>query len=94
MSTLAKPGVYTPNSDAGAISAGVNLEFCKDISTADLPAYATSENNKPRFIIQFRMLGSDNQEKDVIWTYSKSATAEADRDTDYADVLAVFADSL
>ena len=94
MSALAKPGIFTPNSDAGAVSAAVNLEFCKDIDTVDVPAYATSENNKPRFVINFHLLSTDNQTKTVTWVYSKSATAEADRDADYAAALAIFATSL
>ena len=92
MSALAKPGAFTPNSDAGAISAMVNLDHLKDVSVIDVPA--RTENAKPTYKIVFNMLSTDNQPKSVEWDYQNVAAPQATRDADYAAVAAAFAVSL
>ena len=86
MSALAKPLIHTVNSDV-AVSATVNAENVHAISTTNAPKIGDNGSNK--FYINFVVLGTDNQPKSVSWLYSKSATAEADRDADY--VLAIAA---
>ena len=96
MSAIAKPGLFTPNSDAGAVSEPVNLEMCKTITKEDIPSYTSNQNGptKPRYVIRFHMLGTDNQTKEITWVYSEVATPDTARDTDYADAVAAFAASL
>ena len=92
MSALAKPGAFTPNSDAGANSAMVNLDHVKDISVVDVPALG--DNGKATYKIIFSILSTDNQPKTVEWLYRNVATAKTARDADYAAVVALFAVSL
>lgn len=92
MSAIAKPLTFTPNSDAGAVSAVVNVEHIKDIAIADIPA--RTENGKPKYVINVVILNTDNQQKIVTWTYQTVANAQATRDADYAALVALAATSL
>ena len=92
MSAIAKPLTFTPNSDAGAVSAVVNVEFIKDISIADIPP--RTENGKPKYVINVTILATDNQLKTVTWTYQTVANPQATRDADYAALVALAGTSL
>ncbi|MHA1480762.1 MAG: hypothetical protein ACTSQZ_05020 [Candidatus Thorarchaeota archaeon] len=92
MSAIAKPITFTPNSDAGAVSATVNAEFIKDISKTDVPA--RTENGKPRYEININILATDGQIKNVTWKYQTVANAEATRNADYDALVALVGTSL
>lgn len=86
MSALTKPLIHTVNSDV-AVSAVVNAENVHGVSKTNAPKIG--DNGKDKFYVNFNILGTDNQVKSVAWLYSDSATAEADRDADYAAAVAL-----
>jgi hypothetical protein len=92
MSALTKPGLTSPNTDAGANVEPVNLEQCKTITRNKKPNYVTSPGAAAadKFNIVFHLLGTDGQVKQIEWLYSDEAT----RDTDYTAAVGVFATAL
>ena len=85
MSALARPLIHTVSSDA-AVSAVVNAEHIHAVSTNNVPS--ATPNGVNEFFIYFSVLATDGQLKSVEWKYSESATAEADRDTDFGQIIA------
>jgi len=84
MSALAKPLIHTTAADNEVlgVSPVVNVENVKDISVVDIPSIG---NAPARYQIIFTVLNTDGQLKNVIWSFSLSAT----RDAKYAAAVAL-----
>lgn len=84
MSALAKPLIHTVAADNEVlgVSPVVNIENVKDVSPIDIPAMA---NAPARYQINFVVLSTEGQLKNVVWSFSVKAT----RDAKYAAVVAL-----
>lgn len=87
MSALATPLVHTLASDADI--ALVNAEFIMSMGKTDRPP--RTENGKPVYSIDFKVLATDGQIKDVNWLYTDN---EAQRNTDFDAVVAAISTAI
>lgn len=85
MSAIVKPLIQSTKVKSGA-SDLVNVEMCSSITKVDVPA-ATGINREDEFKIVFQTMNDDNSPIYVDWKYK----LVADRDADYAAIVALAA---
>jgi len=87
MSAIAKPMIHSVNT-VGGIAEPVNVEFLKDMTKLNVPQVHSDLPLRTKYIIQFVVLSTDNQEKNVEWNFGDTAAALVARDAAYVAALA------
>ncbi len=88
MSGIAKPLIHS-TATVGGVAEPVNVEMLKDMNKLDIPVVRPDLDDRIKYVINFAVLGTDNQMKNVEWNYGTGAAALAARDAGFDAALAL-----